>query len=559
MSRVIGRGPVTPLAIPIVVNMQLRNGVNIIPLIYESQCLGLPEEEKIHADHKIIKGPPRPHACEKPHQVGARLQGRVFGMSHVARTCSCDFYNAMVLRHARPQPPMRHKLTISSLWLKNLSSVVRCDYVHRDSFYGFEQWITKWSAAKRAMIMRSIAIDPFQPWRVNSFPKLEGGHKVIKKARNIQAYKNLHTQAWVGYKIVNLQKAMSVSLNEDGPGHQAAKCMGKDYSIIIPSGWSSVDYARWMERTLERYPKPFFYERDGKNWDATMNLKHIDQRIDFYRMIDSSIARFCKSCVKVRGQYIGKLDRIVYQLLGTTKSGHGDTSLGNGITNAAIIFEAAAAVGIQSMRVLVMGDDLIMVTDEDFDVDALIAYEQGLGIEPIGAKLTDISKISFISAIWAQSDQNVWAFLPMPGRLCKRLFWSTKSVGKKHKLAWKQSVATGLANTCANVPIVRALLKPYIIKRKDVNTKIMTRDQFYRHKRYGQVLVPWANNTFMNAIEQRYSLVLSDSAVLACYGSPGTWIRKLEEDIALAPEECLIKDPLVDLMCDFDSLDPADR
>jgi hypothetical protein len=167
--------------------------------------------------------------------------------------------------------------------------------------------------------------------------------------------------------------------------------------------------------------------------------------------------RFVDDCRVVTGSARSENGELSYTLVGTTKSGHNDTTLGNSIINAAIAFEAALRLGLKC-DIIVAGDDLLIVVEGDFDEHAFARHEAGLGIKPEYRKFDYWGDVSYISGIWVPS-KNGLAFIPKPGRLLARLFWSTHPPSAKKVNDYKHSVVMGLLPTCGAIPVIGEFLR----------------------------------------------------------------------------------------------------
>lgn len=470
--------------------------------------------------------------------------GPVTALSWVCRTCEHNFHNAICNRHGKKQPKQKKPLTVSTRWLQLLADALVPKFWEMRETYTRAFCYKMWPEVKRRGIDESNLNDRVEPGKVKSFVKREGAPKPATKARGIQGSKNLKTQSLFAHITKSIQKACAWAFRHNGLAHQIAKSMGYDYSISFTSGWNPRDHGKWMKQVHKRYGRPYFYERDGKNWDATMNMNHIGQRAHFYRRFDRRYGRFVLDSAKVTGIGGPRGHQLKYKLCGTTKSGHNDTSLGNSITNAAIIFEAAARLGIKSMMVCVMGDDLIMATDEDFDLHALMEAESDLGIIPEAAKFKDVEYVTFISGCYVPIGGGDFCFMPMPGRLLARLFWSTKNVGQKKIQEWRNSVCTGLIGVCGCLPLVGTLLAMHSGK---VNTNLLSRDQFYRYKLFSPLTVK---------VDQD----IVDSWFLRRYGFTGNDVHELTTILRSHSHDfCVLTDPRFERMLYLDSLDPVDR
>lgn len=228
----------------------------------------MPSNLELAPQHQIIAMPRR--GCVKVGQPGSTAVGPVFGMSWVARSCQCNGVNALVLRHGAKAPPCLREF-------KDYRSAIerfRTEYGLLDSDV-YEGWLAKWPMSKQEAIKKSVDLDRAKPSALKTFIKREGGHARPKKGRLIQGYATLHAQELCAREFRCFQKALCAMFDINGyelrPG----------VFVTFGSGLNSVDMARWAKNAMARYARPVFYERDGKNWDSTMQRQHHELKTAF--------------------------------------------------------------------------------------------------------------------------------------------------------------------------------------------------------------------------------------------------------------------------------------
>lgn len=418
-------------------------------------CLGRLDEAAVAVTmdekHSIQRYPAL--GCERASQRGALLLGPVFQHCYVCRSCSCNALNALAIRHGAKQPGVTEVLP----HLPDLNSRVQMAYMALESTY-YDSWLAKWPAAKQAAILQSIKFDPDVPRRVKSFVKREGGHGPPKKARLIQGYHTLATQELYAREFSTFQKALADVLGLDGfefyPGIHGTMC----------SGYSGQQIGDWLTAAENSTADAHFYERDGKNWDATMQRPHHDFKVGVMRACSSQLAAFADECYSVVGSVGSGSNRITYKLEGTVKSGHNDTTSGNSLINAAITARAMHLCGLKG-RFIVAGDDMLAVISGDFDAGLMLEAERRLGIVPEARKFYAAEDVSFISGIFLRDalTQRL-GFFPSLGRTLARLWWTTRDVAPKNRRNHCYSVACGLWDAVGALPCYGAFLQPHIAR-----------------------------------------------------------------------------------------------
>ena len=466
--------------------------------------------------------------CDRVGERGATLMGLATGPSFVAAKCLDNLHNAICYRHGKAQPPGR-PMPAAINWYRHFLPEFAIEY-YLQLWYWFDAWLLKWSFAKRQRILESLFSDFPRPSEVKAFVKREGGHKLIKKARAIQMYVNMHTQATIGAQVTAAQKAFAKVFD----GTQVHE--GLD--VCFASGMNGQDLGAWMQRNIDMgYTN--FYERDGANWDACMNAYHLCLKRLFYD-IDPQLSNTIQQGFEVEGRAKGRDGRILkYRLHGTTKSGHNDTSLGNSIVNAGIAIEALKACGVRG-RIIVVGDDLLIASPDKLDGSSLAAVEAACGIVPEYRVFTDPAHVSFVSGMWFPV-RGGWGFGPKIGRLLKRLMWTTNVVSPKQIPAWKNSVVCGLYPVCQALPIARAWLERNWGERGYVNSNVLKkRDDIYSTSFE-------FDPTSIDYVARRYKL------------DPAT-IVQIESMIHALPEgQHLVAHPLLEHISAVDNAEICDR
>lgn len=410
-------------------------------------CLGFGDERNL-GDCKILTRPTQGCTGEK---AGATLVGPTSGVGYVCRSCGCNAHNAICNRHGAKAPPVTGNFDWFTECFESFEDQLGSMYHEHLEEYG-GQWITRWSLGKQKSILMSQKTDPLLPDKVKCMVKRETGHKQPSKARCIQFYWNLATQAEYAPETSSLQKAWCklfrrFQIDPDNP----------DMRVTFSSGMNAADLGAWADEALKDYSNPHFYERDGKNWDATMGKPHHDLKIRVYKMTGKEFLDFYQRTSRVKGfGHFG--DQILrYVLDYTTKSGHNDTTLGNNIVNAAITCTAFRGM---KCDIIIAGDDLLVIVEGDFDENAIAETEKTLGIKPEYRKFKSIEDSSYISGLFAITPQGV-RFIARPARMLSCLFWTVKPPSMKpaNLRAFQRGVAKGVLPTMQDVPVVGPWLK----------------------------------------------------------------------------------------------------
>lgn len=307
----------------------------------------------------------------------------------------------------------------------------------------------RWPLPKREAIVRSEIEDPIRPDWVTSMLKRETCINEPSKARLIQASPNLATQARFGPDCMAIQKAVFGVFNR----FVAGKC-----TLTVASGLNARDLGDWMTETMMLCPDAWFYERDGKNWDSTMNRHCHDLKMSVYRCFPSGFAEFADRAYRVTGRVRCREHLVKYVSDGCTKSGHNDTTLANSLINLAILYEVFSPLDTRC-HIIVAGDDALVVVSGDFDECAIARCESTYGIIPEYRKFRDVRHVSFISGCWFEVELGRYLFSPKPGRLFSKLWWTVNPPTVRRQRDYVHSVIAGLLPSCGYLPVVGAWLR----------------------------------------------------------------------------------------------------
>jgi len=391
-----------------------------------------------------IKSTPRESCIQPPNPV-AELLGWTTCMVHGPRRCTCNVYNALRYRHGAKQPDIwldvAEFLTDFSVGIDSLRAAY-CFHRYRNRLV----WLAKWTISKMMSILDSERRHLRAPDRVKAMIKMEIYHALFTKARLIQFYFNLSTQAMFGPEFAALQEVIA---------HHFRLCqLPGDITVTFACGMNPEQIAAWMDVVAR--DSFCYYERDGKNWDSTMRHEHAEAKYAIYDLLDPDLSRFARSCENVKGLSVCPDGVVRYSMQATVKSGHNDTTLGNSILNALIAYTAMRRHGYRG-HIIVVGDDLLVASPDDIDCEAMIETERGLGIKPEARVFYDAEDTTFVSGLFARCADG-FRFIPTPGRLLCRLWWTTSVIGRGKEPAYRNGVARGLRAATSDIPVLRVFI-----------------------------------------------------------------------------------------------------
>jgi len=436
------------------------DGIYSLPSVsYLTTCLGYPAKP-LSPPHQLFAQPPRDKFCED-YTIGATQVGPSARPGYVCRNCPCNFMNALVNRHGAVAPVPIRQWNYAYGLMDELKRDRPWDTGAVDPL-DRRQWMLKWPLSKRLSILESEKFDDVMPWRTKASLKRDSSNKPWTKARMIQAYYNQATQSEYGPWMYALQKAVFDWFN--------AHAEVSGIRMTMASGQPPSVMADWMSRVHLRFgSRPYFRERDGKNWDSTMGKWAYDIFIDLCRSVDRGLAEYVEAGYAAMGFAFFKRGVFKYRLVGGTKSGFSQTTVFNSLINMLIAFETLRFHGCPG-EILVAGDDLLVATGVDPTGHA--EYEAGFGIVPESRVFRDYLDVTFISSCWIAGEFG-FRFVPILGRLLARLGVAVNPPPpKKHAVYWS-SIVAGLTTVVGQLPLytdfLRAAVSGSIPLGKDYN------------------------------------------------------------------------------------------
>lgn len=494
-----------------------------MPFTTDTVCLGKTDVSKLYQEHSITRLPPS--GCDRCGQVGATLVGQTFGRAYVMRSCLCNAVNALVKRHGVPPP----KATADFPLPTNVCDAIYYAYSQNNDL--FEVWELKQPLRRAIATAKSIYADTIQPSRNKSFIKREVLEELKDKGRLIQAYPNRNTSDCYAREFYVWQKALNMVFSLDEPFE-----VFPGVRATFASGANADDIGRWMDLAVASIPKHYLVEMDGKSWDATMQRIHHELKTSSMRRCCPELANFVDLGFATQGVVIGGTGKLKYTLHGTVKSGHNDTTSGNSLVNMMIWSYVFHRLGVKAY-IIVAGDDMLAVCDSDPGAGRIIGVASEYGIRPAGRVFSDVMDCTFISGCWLPDTTGKYWFIPILGRLLRRLWWTTNPPSYRKISDYRYSVCMGLFTTCANLPMYRELLSAGVPKAS---------------------LIPIDKHAYTPFVTSMPGNVVG--SMLVKYGISHDQMREFCEFLAAAPQGPSYRShPVADIIIARDLADIGDR
>lgn len=374
----------------------------------------------------------------------------------------------------------------------------------------------------------------------------------IKKARGIQFMTNERT----AYGNAAEFRAYAKSLEHCSK--EPLTIGGVNFTVVYASSMNHsqiADFATESELIRGRYHASCLDERDGSNWDANVQEAHRRAILGKIRELDRRLAEQVEAGISVWGKAnFPSGHQIQYQVTGSVKSGHPDTSSGNSDLNREISIQAILALPSHlrpvRVRALVMGDDYIAWLYFDFSVNwddlrkALDAAESTLGIVPKRALFKDVQQVSFISLTFYWTTSGRLVAVPKLGRIFARLFWTVSSCQGQDLADVASAIAESFLPIYIHFRPMAKFLKRHVVPHTGRRSDILRRFDpmlLWDEKRCTNLAV------FMGVMWARGNAEKYPAECL---------VWDLPEDL---PCPGIVHDPVVSTMYRCDIADPSDR
>lgn len=410
--------------------------------------------------------------------------GITFGRPIALARCISNAHNALVHRHlATPQNKIN--ILIPNYLLTILFPILRPRYFQALTQNLEGQWRVGRGQAKLEAIDHSKIFHEAQWHKAKSFVKFEVGVSMPTKARLIQGNQNEFT----AYEYPEEYAAFSEALKEAIEFEHSGVTFKFQYA-------GGCDHDQLSEMFTDAYMSAGAHviidERDGKNWDSTMQYETLKCEGELYEALGMSAAEaFFARASGVKGTISypkkGWKSFISYVTRWKRLSGDWDTSVGNSLISMLITIFTIVSLP-QHLRplnvfALFMGDDYLGVyrfAERVAHVDLKLAldhYEALCGITPMRGLFTDPLLISFISlGLWPRHEGG-YQFVPHPARQLVKLFSSVRPLAAAQLDDYQTSLSIAFWPVYWGWPLMMKFLKKHYTKP---TTKMTC--QFYFHR-----------------------------------------------------------------------------
>lgn len=290
---------------------------------------------------------------------------------YVDKCCSCNEYKAMHNRHLLTNA---ERYIQDSQMISDAFEYVYRDYppVHNLQRLTMQQVVDRKPQSKRKLYlnaMHSLSADPAlhpRDHRADMFVKRERKSDPTKAPRAIQGFSPRYNLLYQTYLL---------------PIEQHFKNMGYSKQLMT-KGMDQIKQAKFIKTISDDFDQPCYILADHSRYDSRQHVGWLEAEARYSQSFYPGDDQFQYLCEKQIGVNHGVSKQGTnYTVSGTRMSGVPNTSFGNSIINFAILSYWLNSCGITKYRIVVNGDDSIILINahDQSKLDPVKLSELGFG------------------------------------------------------------------------------------------------------------------------------------------------------------------------------------
>lgn len=317
----------------------------------------------------------------------------------------------------------------------------------------------------------------------------------------------------------------TVYQQETGPwcyalSHRLGEAWGVDQHpewgvhFTYAAGMTLEGITEWVVRAAMRYAEPLFVSMDKTSWDGTLPEAALNVEMEIYAKCccPASVLRLL---VKQRELVGHSKHGIKFRRKGARATGVNNTSCGNTLLDglSVVYWLCHAGVSVLDASVLVMGDDVVVVTQARHEARLRDAESRftDLGLINKSRYSRSVYDVEFCSKVaYPTADGSGIMFGPKIGRiLCKTGMCKLDLSPVKLK-RWLRGVVEGIERDVGFIPILRALVWRALRDTQGLDPIYEPRRQYQIHAESHHV----AGDLAASVMETRYGVAWDEILAL---------------------------------------------
>lgn len=380
-----------------------------------------------------------------------------FRLPTVLAKCQHNALNALYRRHLT-LPPNPFRIPFHPSFLRHIAAKVAPN--HSWATVDLQgTWKDKKTVAKITSIEESVKYDAIELQKAKSFVKREVNPDIPTKARLIQGNKNDRTAYLHPDEYRSIAHAFqNLVFVEDGV----------EFDLHYTSHLNADQISDLYTLETQRPGHKYYDERDGKNWDSTMQREHMEFESQVYELFNKEIADNHRLRSRSTTGTIRVADVVIkYVTCWKRLSGDWNTSVGNTIISMAICVTVILGLPahLRPRRVcgFFLGDDYLGVYNYASQIDRFLLNramhdgEASMGITPVRNVFDDPLMCEYISmTAWPTHDGRI-QFVPKISNMMAKLFYSVHGLCS-HTAQDVQATVDALSPTFQGLQIMEKFL-----------------------------------------------------------------------------------------------------
>lgn len=281
---------------------------------------------------------------------------------------------------------------------------------------------------------------------------------------------------------------------------------GRQAHFTYAAGMTLEGLSEWIWASMQMYTHCLFVSLDETCWDGTLPPEALGVEVDVYERMGCPASVL--SLIRKQGVLSGRTDHGAYfKRQGARATGVNNTSCGNSLLDgmAVALWLSVAKVPPVQVSVLVMGDDVLLITDARYEpaLKESARVFKFMGLINKAHYSTDPFDLEFCSKVpYPVEGVPPLMMGPKIGRIIAKTGFCKQDWKPSKLRAWLRGVAVGLDRDVSHIPILRVLVREALIQTQGEAPLIEYRERYKIHA----VDYHLMSERVYNVLEERYGV-----------------------------------------------------